>query len=322
MWQRKMQSLLIFTLLFLGLISAKPDAKSERLINNAIANNGIVKLTSDTYFKYTQGSRDYGIVILLTALSSQMRCYPCREFDPEYHLVAASHLKSKKPERLFFGHLDFDDGQAVYQQLGLQTAPTILYFPPTDGSGKADAIKYDINRNGFAAEPFVEFLNQHATEPVKLVRPVDYFKLATNVFLGLGTLAVIKLLYQYFNFIIFHKNTWTVLTLFVVLIMTSGHMFNRIRGTPYAHHGPNGQLNYVAVDFQSQFGIETQIIASIYGILAFAVIALSRSVPKFDDAFRQRMGVYVWLACFVVIYSCLIAFFRLKNGAYPFKLFF
>jgi oligosaccharyltransferase complex subunit gamma len=39
------------------------------------------------------------------------------EFDPEYTLVAKTFQKSKDNKKLFFGHLDFKDGQAVYQKV-------------------------------------------------------------------------------------------------------------------------------------------------------------------------------------------------------------
>lgn len=41
------------------------------------------------------------------------------EFDPEYKLVASSYQSTEDPTRVFFGHLDFKDGQAIYQKVGL-----------------------------------------------------------------------------------------------------------------------------------------------------------------------------------------------------------
>ena len=45
--------------------------------------------------------------------------YSLSEFDPEYKLVASSYQKTKDPSRVFFGHLDFKDGQAIYQKVYL-----------------------------------------------------------------------------------------------------------------------------------------------------------------------------------------------------------
>ncbi|ORZ18609.1 hypothetical protein BCR42DRAFT_325022 [Absidia repens] len=309
----------------LCLVSGQTDAKTKKLIKLATENKGskgVVKLDSNAYFKYTQGKRDYGMVVLLTALGDQFRCVPCREFDPEYKLVASSFQKTKHSDRVFFGHLDFMDGQAVYQQLAIQTAPNVLYFPPSGAGEKKEPIKYDLARNGFAAEPLAEFVKHQSGISFNVVRPFDYGQFIAKVILGLGVLASIKLVYRYFSFILFHKNTWTAITIVTVLVMTSGHMFNRIRNTPYSVPGPNGQLSYVAAGFSSQYGIETQLVASIYGVLAFAVVSLAYSVPRFDDKWRQRVGVYIWTSCFIVIFSCLMAFFKIKNEAYPFKILF
>ncbi|KAI8099899.1 uncharacterized protein BX664DRAFT_377543 [Halteromyces radiatus] len=318
----RLSILFLLAICLLSIVSGQMDAKTKKLIQLAKENNGVVKLDSNAYFKYTQGKREYGMVILLTALGDQFRCVPCREFDPEYKLVASSFRKGKEPNKVFFGHLDFQDGQAVYQQLALQTAPNVLYFPPSDASDKKDAIKYDLARNGFSAEPLAEFIKNQSGISFNVVRPFDYGLFLAKVILGLGALAILKLVYRYFSFILFHKNTWTAATILTVLVMTSGHMFNRIRNTPYSLPGPNGQLSYVASGFSTQYGIETQIVAAMYGVLAFAVVNLAITIPNFDDKWRQRAGVYIWVSCFIVVFSCLMALFKIKNEAYPFKILF
>lgn len=39
------------------------------------------------------------------------------EFDPEYALVASQFRQHKAQNELFFGRLDFQDGQATYQKV-------------------------------------------------------------------------------------------------------------------------------------------------------------------------------------------------------------
>ncbi|SAM01804.1 hypothetical protein [Absidia glauca] len=311
-----------FVISLLCSASGQLDAKTKRLAKLSQDNHGLVKLDSNSYFKYTQGKRDYGLVVLITALGDQFRCVPCREFDPEYRLVASSFQKTDHSDRVFFGHLDFEDGQAVYQQLAIKTAPNVLYFPPSQANENKEAIKYDLARSGLIAEPFADFIKQQSGVTFALARPFDYGQFITKVILGLGALAAVRLIYRYFSFLLFHRNTWAMITIVTVLVMTSGHMFNRIRNTPYALPGPNGQISYVASGFSSQYGIETQLVASIYGVLAFAVVSLAYTVPSFDDKWRQRVGVYIWTSCFIVIFSCLMALFKIKNEAYPFKMMF
>lgn len=49
----------------------------------------------------------------------------------------------------------------------------------------------------------------------------------------------------------------------LVLLFTSGHMFNHIRKVPYAGNNGKGGLTYFAGGFQNQFGLETQIVAAM-----------------------------------------------------------
>jgi oligosaccharyltransferase complex subunit gamma len=64
----------------------------------------------------------------------------------------------------------------------------------------------------------------------------------------------------------------------------------------------------------------SKLIYKLDGSLSFVLGALIISVPKLDDVGRQRAGVYIWMACFIFIFSCLLVLFKIKNGAYPFKL--
>lgn len=60
------------------------------------------------------------IVTRWTRFSRILFFFICSEFDPEYTLVAKSFQKNKANNQLLFAHLDFKDGQAVYQKVGIQ----------------------------------------------------------------------------------------------------------------------------------------------------------------------------------------------------------
>ncbi|KAI8140108.1 hypothetical protein BJV82DRAFT_671880 [Fennellomyces sp. T-0311] len=318
-----MKSSLLFLLVALiALVTAQKDAKTQRLIGLAKKNNGLVKLTSNTYSQFTEGKRNYGIVVLLTALDDYFKCVPCREFDPEYKLVASSFQKTKDPTRVFFGHLDFKDGQTIYQKLNLQTAPNVLYFPPSQPGAPAEPVKYDLSRNGFVAEKFAEFLSREIGAPVPVTRPTDYLALGLKVFGVVGAAAILKLAYPYFGVMLHHRNTWAALSIITILIMTSGHMWNQIRNPPYVMAGAGGKVNFIAGGFQQQLGLESRVVAATYGILAMAVVCLAVYVPKMKDTMHQRISVYIWTFCILIVFSALMNLFRIKNGAYPFRIFF
>lgn len=121
--------------------------------------------------------------------------------------------------------------------------------------------------------------------------------------------------------------TWAAGTVVTSLIMTSGYMFTRIRGTPYS--GANGQ--WIAPGYQNQFGQETQVVALICtsqyfdfrldlsqrilvdALLAMSFLMLILVTPLQPSPQRQRAQIYLWTAIIMVIYSILVSFFRLKN---------
>lgn len=59
------------------------------------------------------------------------------------------------------------------------------------------------------------------------------------------------------------KALWKMIAIGVVLLSISGHWFNSIRGTQYAGHDGRGGVSYIAGGFQTQFQLESQIIAVI-----------------------------------------------------------
>lgn len=89
--------------------------------------DGIIKLDSALYEELlapeaTAGGgkgRDYAVAVVLTALPVEMQCEPCRKFDPIFREEAASWKRSPRETRddLFFGVLDFADGQQVFQKV-------------------------------------------------------------------------------------------------------------------------------------------------------------------------------------------------------------
>lgn len=57
------------------------------------------------------------------------------------------------------------------------------------------------------------------------------------------------------------------------------------------------------------------------GVLAFSTVSLAISVPRLDKG-KQRIAVWIWMGCLLVLFSFLMNLFRIKNGGYPFRLLF
>ena len=108
-----------------SLASAANKSKFRDLAEQS--KDGIIKLDSALYEELLAPEaipggargRDYAVAVVLTALPVQMQCEPCRKFDPIFREEAASWKRTPKETRddLFFGVLDFADGQQVFQKV-------------------------------------------------------------------------------------------------------------------------------------------------------------------------------------------------------------
>jgi dolichyl-diphosphooligosaccharide---protein glycosyltransferase subunit 3/6 len=81
--------------------------------------------------------------------------------------------------------------------------------------------------------------------------------------LSLGAITAAITAYPYLLPLIQSRKLWAGLSLFAILVFTSGHMFNQIRKVPYVAGNGKGGVSYFAAGFQNQFGMETQVVAGV-----------------------------------------------------------
>lgn len=112
-----LKSVLLATLLFVGVLSAKKSS-TERFSNYHAKSlsSSPLKLSEASYKTLTSTPRDYSVAVLLTALETRFNCQLCREFQPEYELLGKSWTKgdSAAESRTLFGYLEFVDGRDVF----------------------------------------------------------------------------------------------------------------------------------------------------------------------------------------------------------------
>ncbi|KAL8676664.1 MAG: hypothetical protein Q9186_006835 [Xanthomendoza sp. 1 TL-2023] len=286
-----------------------------------------IKLDDASYDRITAAPRDYTVAVLLTALEARFGCQLCRDFQPEWDVVGKSWVRGDKKgdSRLLLGTLDFADGRGTFQKLMLQTAPIMMLFPPTTGPNanpQSQAVRYDFTTGAQSAEQVNDWIIRHlpAGPNPPIYRPVNYLRLITITTAILGLVSFFSVAAPYIIPVIQNRNLWAAISLITILLFTSGHMFNHIRKVPYVSGNGKGGISYFAGGFSNQFGLETQIVAAMYGTLSFATIALALKVPRMVDPKKQQIAVVVWGGVIFVMYSFLLSVFRIKNGGYPFHL--
>ncbi|WVO14155.1 hypothetical protein L204_101786 [Cryptococcus depauperatus] len=293
----------------------------------AKARDGAIKLNTQSYHDLLALDREYSVTILLTALPAQFKCEPCRQFDPAFSHVSDSWARLPKAQRdqHFFARLDFADGQEIYSQLGLSSAPTVMYHPPMAGpkrNNKLSVITYDIKRHGLDASALHNWVSNLTPTHFDLHEP---FNPMPYIVIPASIIAIAVFVYSLRSFLVplaQSRVVWGCVSLILILTFISGYMWNRIRNAPYIAMGKDGKINWIAGGYQNQLGLESQVVGGIYGLLAFCIIALTLFVPAQTSPVKQRIGVYLWLGMLVVVFSLLIKLFKLKNGGYPFSLLF
>jgi oligosaccharyltransferase complex subunit gamma len=104
----------------IGLSVGARDRTDKFSIFNSRSGSKPLELNDALYEEITSTPRDYHVAVLLTALESRFGCVLCRDFQPEWDVIARSWSKAKKNEdmKLLLGTLDFSNGKNTFQKVG------------------------------------------------------------------------------------------------------------------------------------------------------------------------------------------------------------
>ncbi|PSR97672.1 hypothetical protein BD289DRAFT_83252 [Coniella lustricola] len=319
-------SVLPVALLFAGSLASEVSKTFTKYHTKALASSP-VKFDDAAYKEVTALPRDYSFAVLLTATDPRFGCQMCREFGPEWDLLGSSWTKGDKAgdSKIIFGTLDFNDGRDTFMSLGLQTAPVLLFFQPSVGEfavTELDPLRFDFNSGKPSAESVRDWIVRHTPGRVhpSFSRPTDYFSAIISLVIVTFVATLTYTMWSFINQYLFHRKVVMVACLGYMLFHTGGAMFNSIRNTPYVGQDGNGRISYIAGGFQSQYGLESQIISGLYGALALTAIYLGDRIPRYTDSKVQTLAILITGFLMLVLYSFLLSIFRVKNGGYPFSL--
>lgn len=100
---------------------AAEQSSEERFVKfNRLARHSTPLYLNDVSYKsLTSTPRDYSVAIVLTAQDARFGCQLCRDFKPEWDLVAQSWARGDKRQesRLFFAVLDFTEGRDTFMSV-------------------------------------------------------------------------------------------------------------------------------------------------------------------------------------------------------------
>lgn len=118
---------LVFSLLPLAVFAAKKPSADKFQDYHSKASP--IKLVDSSYDRLVTVPRDYSVAVLLTALESRFGCGLCRDFQPEWELLARSWSRGDKKgdSRLIYATLDFADGKNTFQSVGFIHSSSFHY---------------------------------------------------------------------------------------------------------------------------------------------------------------------------------------------------
>ncbi|CUM62803.1 uncharacterized protein PRCAT00000361001 [Priceomyces carsonii] len=324
---------------FVGLSIAGLSSEELLELTRKSGKSRTIEIDELNYQSILGGKRDYHLILLLSSTSPQINCALCNELKPEFELVASSWfadhpngLSEKELEsedestdtrkNIYFAYSEYFNSKSLFATYKLNSIPKIFYFSPTSNPDPQNFVKeYDDYQFyvGGHADLLANYITKVTGFKVNLYVPINYNRIATNVVV---TFVVALLVFKFKSQVlqlITSKTLWSSASLVGILFLISGYMFNQIRGVPYVREHQNGAVEYFLAGQQNQLGIETQIIAFIYGILGVLVVVLLKKVPEIHNAQLNVVAVIIVSGLIFVFYSILLSIFGLKGMGYPYK---
>lgn len=288
---------------------------------------GIIHLSTEKFDTYVRmRPRNYSFVIMTTALNPQRGCSICAEAHEEYKILYNSYRTTAHQEfsenKVFFGLVDYDEAAEVFQTLKLTSAPGFFHFPPSDKKANKNDDKLDISRKGYQADSIGKFVADRTGVKINVIRPPSYTGLL--IIAGVAGIVMMLAFMTGFNFEwAMSSRLWATLSIVIVLLMTSGQMWNHIRGPPPMGRAGGNRMQFIANSSQMQYLFETYWVFVMYAACSYGVVLLGDKAGDItlENGKRRVYGI-VGIICFIVFYSLILATFRSKYQGYPYKLLF
>lgn len=329
----KVQLLLIAAALWLFVKAAYTDDQMQQLS----ARSPVIHLLEENYDKFLYGDRDYHLIVYMASDDPLVNCLLCREIHPHFTVVGKSwkhfhpygwseeEMEDGQRKNVYFLEADFVETKKLFQIMQLDSIPKIFHFPPTEPGDKSNAwvtenLEYQFfqgDHTAFIAQWILEVTGFH----VELYTPPDYMKIAVNALITFAVVTALRRFSKQVSAVLRSTFVWGTLTLVGLLLFISGYMFNQIRNTPFVKESENGAVEYFQPTQQNQYGLETQIVSSMYALLGLSFVLLVNKVGTIRNPKVQFFAVLAMTFLIYATYSLYVLFFTYKARGYPYPLF-
>lgn len=278
----------------------------------------VIRMNVDKFNEFVKGTpRNYSVVAMFTALSPQRGCSICGAANEEFTIVANSFRFNSQvySNKLFFALVDFDEAGSIFQSMKLYTAPVFVHFPAKGKPQSQD--KMDIQRFGVEAEAIARWINERTDVQIRVFRPPNY---SGTMALIIVSVVVGGLLYLKRNNLefLYNRHAWGLASLFIVFCMTSGQMWNQIRGPPVVQRTQTG-ISYIHRSSQGQLVVETYIVFLLSAAITLGMILVIEAGKGKSDIRKRRVMLVAGLGMFALFFGMILSIFKSKAHGYPYS---
>lgn len=326
---------------FFFFISVSMAASREELaVKSGKDSNGIIQLDDFNFKDILDGPRDFYLIALLTSTEPNVGCTACFDFNPVYDSIVSSWVqdhqdgisKDDGDKAIYFAKSDLSDSNAVpeiFKYYKIERVPRLMFFTPGGGIDDYHLLNLPQQQSSGVLE-FIRNVNVAVgINDFVYHKPADWSAFFISAFVAFVSVYLIRKHSKVVYSIINSKTLWAVLCCTFITLMSGGYMYNKMRGTPLAGSDDDGNVIYfLPNEFQGQYGIESQIVSIVYGILSVCFIGLVLGIPKLSDYYNgSASGSLIITVITIVIciatyifFAGLTNLFSIKSARYPFQL--
>lgn len=312
--------------LWTQVFAAYSNSEMKTLVKNS--GSGYIRLSEANYKKHLYGHRDYDVVLFMTSQAPQLNCVLCREYTPAFEAVAQLYSHTfpegvSTGRDLYFLYADFLDAKSLFLAMGLDLIPKLYYMAATPESTSDEDFNKQNNPYPFYQGDFVELTNQWVYtmtgHRIEVYTPPDYSKMVFNAIATFAVVFVFKRFRTQIFAILKSNYVWGIGTIILVLLFISGQMFTQIRSVPFMYEKKEG-VEVFATNAQMQYGVETQIVSTMYGLMGIVFLVLANRVSSIKNSKVQFMAVTIVSVLLYLLYSIFLSIFNIKYRGYPYML--
>lgn len=288
------------------------DEKHEKL-QSLQTDKNVIPLTYENFVQIIKTPpRNFSTIIMFTVLSEKRQCEICSELLTIYELIARSAYHQQFDKRIYFTYVDYDRDvltQRIFEFFNVNTVPAFVHV-------SSDQIQSNDKFNDVPLlENLVRWINSRTNLHINVLKAPDYavFAFGSALF---GFLSICVYIRRSVLDFLFHRRFWAFASVIFCLFMTSGQMWNQIRGPPMMH-----QNSYIHGSSQGQFIIETYIVFALNAAIVFGMIMLIEVAKDDTEVLNKTSSSILGLILFYVLFSYLLSIFKAKIGSYPYRLF-